>query len=75
MGTRQMNLETEGSVRSHGFRDLLETMRSVATGLIDPSLIEGQKEGFYNPKTMTWIDPDGGEHTQRCNARKIVESS
>lgn len=73
-GARQMNLETEGSVRPDGLRDLLEAMLSVATGLIDPSLIEGQKEGSYNAKTMTWKGPNGEEHTQRCNARRLVEN-
>lgn len=72
-GAKQISLETGGSIRADGIRGLLEAMQSVATGLIDPSLVDSQKEGCYDEKTLTWKDADGGEHTQRCNARRLAE--
>lgn len=72
-GARQVNLESEGSIRPDGLQNLLEAMRQVVTGLIDPTLVEVQEEGSYDPETMTWNDSSGGRHSQRCNARRLAE--
>ncbi|HSX49161.1 MAG TPA: hypothetical protein VLE44_02795 [Candidatus Saccharimonadales bacterium] len=37
------------------------------------NLQKGTQEGEYNPKTMTWKDHNGCDHSQRCNARRLSD--
>ncbi len=35
-------------------------------------LTQEVSEGFYDEKKMVWKDSNGGAHSQRCNAFKLV---
>lgn len=38
-------------------------------------LMQGTEEGTYDTRQMAWTGPNGDRHSQRCNARNIVENS
>ncbi|CAN5330781.1 hypothetical protein BH10PAT1_BH10PAT1_0100 [soil metagenome] len=65
----------EKCMRLKRMADLAQLMYGSTDELTEDLRIleEGCVEGFYDPETMTWKDPNGGEHSQRCNAREISD--
>ena len=77
---RRVSFETNGSVtptlelRGQRGRDLIKEISEKRDGLREDlrCLMKGTREGYYNGKEMAWQDANGGRHSQRCNAAKII---
>ena len=78
---RTVSPELQGGVRNlrQMVADFLAAMRRIKGEGVEEDVAsdvtQAVKEGWFDPKTMTWQDDKGGKHTQKCNIRGVVEGT